>query len=385
MTRRSQQSVLIVCSYTWPYSFGGGINSYYFTRYLKSIGINSKILCYKGVGNGIVNLSVPNAIQVAWYNWNSLFKIISLAWIIPISFFMGVSHNIILVNGAHFVGTYFVILGAKLFRRKVVFRSTLWGDDDPKTLFTDNSLIGQYRGQALIKCNVYHAINPSFTQSFAEIFGENKPVVTVTQGVDIDRFNNSYRLTIAGDQNNVLTIISVGFLIDRKGFKEIFDFLSNLDIPFQYIIVASKRVPEHFHVNRFLIEIENLTEYGSNKLGSNVTFCESVEKIEDYYAKADIILLNSQAEGTPNVIMEAMACGVIPIVKELPGFKNFLVKHDENGYLFDNIKTIEPLLQNIRTNPLLRNKMSEAAAKFARENFSFQQTWDELSKAIANA
>ncbi|HBE41184.1 MAG TPA: hypothetical protein DDW27_08275 [Bacteroidales bacterium] len=53
--------------------------------------------------------------------------------------------------------------------------------------------------------------------------------------------------------------------------------------------------------------------------------------IPDY----DILLMTSFQEGHPIVLLEAMACGIVPVVSLLSGSTDIVVKHGENGYLCD--------------------------------------------------
>ncbi|MEZ4651700.1 MAG: glycosyltransferase [Candidatus Eisenbacteria bacterium] len=52
-----------------------------------------------------------------------------------------------------------------------------------------------------------------------------------------------------------------------------------------------------------------------------VVFHGSLERPEEVVSRAGFLLLPSQAEGLPNVVLEAMACGTIPIVSDLPAMR----------------------------------------------------------------
>jgi glycosyltransferase involved in cell wall biosynthesis len=69
-------------------------------------------------------------------------------------------------------------------------------------------------------------------------------------------------------------------------------------------------------------------------LGDRVLFREFVLRIEDYYRAADLFILPSASEGMPNVLLEAMACGLPCIVTRISGATD-LITHGKSGMLFD--------------------------------------------------
>lgn len=320
--------------------------------------------------------------QVSWCNQNLFFKVVSLLWIIPISFYQGCSNSMVLVVGAHFVGTPFAVFAAKLFNRRVIFRSTLLGDDDPKSLVFDNSIRGRFRRIVLDYCDVFFAINQAFVKQYSDLYGSSKPVVRASQGIDVCRFNNTLRTAKENSDTTTLNIISVGFLIRRKGYLDIFDALSKLTIPFRYVVVSSRKLPNSFsHYD----EMESVVDIGKEKLKGNIIFVESVENIEELYGDADVLLHNSSIEGNPNVVMEAMACGVVPIIRELDGFKDFLIRHGETGFFYTDLGDALNYIGHLYNDPVLMKRMASNTAKFARENFSFERTWKEILNALNHA
>ena len=56
--------------------------------------------------------------------------------------------------------------------------------------------------------------------------------------------------------------------------------------------------------------------------------------IEDYYRTTDLFILPSQNEGMPNVVLEAMSCGLPCVVTRISGTTD-LINHGESGVLFD--------------------------------------------------
>jgi len=72
--------------------------------------------------------------------------------------------------------------------------------------------------------------------------------------------------------------------------------------------------------------------------------------MSDVYHDADILLSTSDHEGTPNVIMEAMASG-LPVVATGVGGVPDLVQHDDGGLICEPdvdclVEAVSKLIQN---------------------------------------
>ncbi|MBM3783706.1 MAG: glycosyltransferase family 4 protein, partial [Acidobacteria bacterium] len=61
-------------------------------------------------------------------------------------------------------------------------------------------------------------------------------------------------------------------------------------------------------------------------------FCPP-DELAGLYAACDFVALPSMYEGMPNVLLEAMACGVVPIASDAGGMRDVLAD-GENGFLF---------------------------------------------------
>ena len=58
-----------------------------------------------------------------------------------------------------------------------------------------------------------------------------------------------------------------------------------------------------------------------------------------------VLLLFSDHEGTPGSVMDAMSCGIVPLCRNMEGIET-LVKHGENGLIFDGSK--EDFVQQLK-------------------------------------
>lgn len=101
-------------------------------------------------------------------------------------------------------------------------------------------------------------------------------------------------------------------------------------------------------------------------------FHQPTSTIEDEYRKADVFCLPSIYEGFPNVLCEAMSCG-LPVICSRVCDNPTIVKENENGLLFDPLDignmaaTIEEF---ILQSPEAKEQMGEKSRKIALEVFS---------------
>ena len=147
---------------------------------------------------------------------------------------------------------------------------------------------------------------------------------TITNFVDTDFFHPAS----TKPSNKVFHLISVG-RIDFQ--KNIINFLKAIklvkdrgyDIHIEWF---GNKFPSYFMLCQEFI----------SKLGVSDTFIfrEASKNIKEEYLKADAFILPSLYEGFPNVICEAMACG-LPILCSAVCDNPLLVKEGQNGFLFD--------------------------------------------------
>ena len=63
---------------------------------------------------------------------------------------------------------------------------------------------------------------------------------------------------------------------------------------------------------------------------------------------ADMVLINSLSEGLSNTMLEAMACGKVVLVKDIPGIR-YLVTHLETGMIFQNEEEMYALISRLKS------------------------------------
>lgn len=157
-----------------------------------------------------------------------------------------------------------------------------------------------------------------------------RPVDVIPNGIDLESYEALPAKSAIRDKlgldNDERIIVFVGTLRPVKGVKyliEALDIIKRKDTTAKLMLVGDG---EERHSLEGRVEELNL--------GSSVTFVGKVpnEKVTQYMAAADILVLPSLSEGFPNVALEAMAVG-LPVVASMVGGLPELIEEGENGFL----------------------------------------------------
>lgn len=197
-----------------------------------------------------------------------------------------------------------------------------------------------------------------------------KKLVTIYNTVDYQRFAPSIR----SDPNHELKLLIVarfskqknisGFL---KAFKLVVDTIKteySIRVDWygdNYYGKAGKpnEKSQFYDEGLALIKELNLEKY--------VHFYPPVENIAEIYKTASALILPSYYEGLPNVVCEAMACG-LPILMSDNCDSGNLVRENENGFLF---------------NPFSVEDMAKKILLFCELSFEEQAQMGKASRRIA--
>lgn len=185
---------------------------------------------------------------------------------------------------------------------------------------------------------------------------------------------NYFKPSIEDAHSDTINILSIGRLEKQKRIDRIINILSELresDIKFNAKIIGSGAMG-------------NELKEQANNLGLFPDFLEFVDTTPDilrYYLWADVFLHTSDFEGTPNVVMEAMACG-LPIVTTHVGDTQKLVDDGITGFLFepDNTTGMVNALKRIANNQHLRKSMGQSARESMLNNYSLNKLHYNLAR-----
>jgi glycosyltransferase involved in cell wall biosynthesis len=185
--------------------------------------------------------------------------------------------------------------------------------------------------------------------------------------VDTERFQPPSRPPEAP-----FTLVAVGRLSKEKRLDRFISILARLRTEHRLnvrgLIVGPGRPNE---------DLEQKLECQARRFGlfpGFVQFLGGVADIQSIYRKAAACVLTSDYEGTPNVLLEAMASG-LPVVASKVGGVPEIVHGGQTGLLLepDNLEGFAAALAELVKNAGLRMEMGRRARNFVEENHSLHR------------
>ena len=158
----------------------------------------------------------------------------------------------------------------------------------------------------------------------------------------------------------------LGSLNYAKLHPDIFDYIRAVDIPLFKL--------EFFGDSEANPEFQRMAE--TPEFSDRVHIRGFTQRPDLAFQEMDlfIYLLNPLHYGTTeNALLEAMACGVVPVVMNNP-VESSIVRHNETGLVVDKPQTFQEEITFLNNNPEERLRLSRAAAKEIRSRFSLEKT-----------
>ncbi|MBE2255791.1 MAG: glycosyltransferase [Ignavibacteria bacterium] len=170
-----------------------------------------------------------------------------------------------------------------------------------------------------------------------------------------------------------ITLLNVGSLTKRKRQDIFIKLISEL---------------KNHDINAFLVgdgpEKENLLTLKDNlNIPANkLLFTGKINNVEDFYLKSDILIISSDFEGTPNVLLEAVNYGLGIIVSDSAGDASNLIKNNVNGFICSNrdIKTYLNAINKYTQNTDLIKLHSDISKDILLKNYSNEKMSHSLLK-----
>jgi len=234
--------------------------------------------------------------------------------------------------------------------------------------------------RALLGADRVFAVADALKQVAVSIGVPAEKVTVVGNGVDTTRFvplDRADARAALGLPSDVPVLISVGGLVERKGFHRVIELLPRLRERWPgliYLVVGGASAEGN---NRPQLE-QQVARLG---LGDTVRFLGSLppDALKQPLSAADVFVLSTRNEGWANVFLEAMACG-LPVVTTDVGGNREVVDRESLGFVvpFGDAEALETALDRALAAPWDR-----AAIRHHAEQNAWDGRVDLLCAAFA--
>ena len=177
--------------------------------------------------------------------------------------------------------------------------------------------------RACTECDAIIAVSNDLRRRICELGVPTEKVLALRNGVDLERFR-----PVDGDDIRASfglelpLLLSVGNLVPEKGHDLVIESLRTL-ADTRLLVVGSGPGEKNL---KMLADVAGVAE--------RVTFLDYVpqDELPSYYSAADALVLASESEGMPNVVLESIACGT-PVIATATGGATEILQVPEAGRL----------------------------------------------------
>ncbi|HRX32373.1 MAG: glycosyltransferase family 4 protein [Bacteroidales bacterium] len=378
-----QKSFCIFTTETLPTLAGDGRNAFLWARIFVEKGFDVQLISLNPNGK-LLPVEVIDSVKIKrilYYTRNKFAKLIYRLRLLNHLFF--VNKKVWVVYGA-MPGHLLILFIGRILRKKVVFRSTLWGFDNASELVTNFKRVKRY---VYRKSSVYWALNSAFVTDWKLNVNSKMPIYLSSQGVDIERFSineekSALRKKLGLPEDTVI-VLMVGHLIERKGFPWVFEWLSEVNGSFVLVHLGNFEAADWDMVSAqnaaMLLNRQKGEAVLSNRL---ILMGGNISAVEEVYKASDIFLLASENEGyPPNSVNEAMAAGLPIVSKNIVGASDY-IQNNDNGFLFETKKEFIGCLSRLVNDEKLRLKMGQMSLSKTILYNSIQSVTDEFIRYL---
>lgn len=176
-------------------------------------------------------------------------------------------------------------------------------------------------------------------------------------------YNSKINIKKKISKSSKIKIVTVCRLSKEKGIVELIHLLSEMGKSYYLDIVGNG--PDYQYLKRIRDELG---------LRNNIKFIGYVdnEKVRKLISKYDIYINNSDFEGFPNTVVEALSVGVPVLASQSYGGINEIIKDKKTGLIYKNLDQLKQKLKLIKENKLEfkinKQKINKHLTKFSDKN-----------------
>lgn len=181
--------------------------------------------------------------------------------------------------------------------------------------FPQLPLMGRAIRWALSRATRLIALSDEIAEAMRSLGADREKITTIPNGVDCQRFRPRdqaaarRRLGLPLDRPIVL---SVGYRLERKGFHLLVEAMAQIRRRVPNVLALMVGGPARWGEDYTPVIQRKIAEHD---IADNVRLVGSQppDQLPDWYNAADLFTLLTSREGSPNVVLEALACG-LPVV-----------------------------------------------------------------------
>lgn len=274
--------------------------------------------------------------------------------------------------------------------KPTIYESVLLGSDTPGAMLEES--LGTIKYKLLRKFSSILAISQGIADDYLDHGFLPEQVHMQMNSIDTDIFKPVWdptakqRLKESFDlppDKNVLLFI--GSLIHRKGVdmlvEAFMDAARNDHKLFLWLVGPKDRSENGSIDDAFVSNIRKqiLTADLTERVKIQGIISDR-NRLAEAYQAADVFVFPSRNEGLPNVVLEAMACGLPVIVSELPGLKH-VVEPGQNGIIvpIGDIDALSAEIQTVADDQALASRLGRHAPLYIESVHGFETWQNEIT------
>jgi len=203
------------------------------------------------------------------------------------------------------------------------------------------------------------------TSKYLKKYVDPKKVIIIQNGVDVHLFKPHRK------KNK--NIVFVGRLVKQKNVSTIIESLKDLN---EFKLIIAGDGPQRKN-------LENLSKI----FKVNVKFLGVIEynRLPKVYNMAQVFILSSLREGNPKSLLEAMACGCVPIGADVEGINN-IIKNNYNGLLVEtDPKSLKKAIIKLFNTPKLIENYSKKARQYIQKEHDIDKLLTKETQLLLNS
>lgn len=243
-------------------------------------------------------------------------------------------YDIIHSHGAYYKNSIIGLIG-KLLKKGTVAKISMSNND---LSGMEHGFYGRIHNKLFNMFDSCISISPEISAELSRLVLSHKRIKELSNGVDSDKFKpvsqeHKEQLRQKLKLPSGVIFLYVGGISERKNVEWLVKTWSDIfretpDVSLVLVGPASREDSRRTLIN-------SLIDYAAkNSFTRKVFFREYTDAIEKYFQAADIFILPSKNEGMPNVLIEAMSCGLACMATRVSGASKLIID-GKTGLFFD--------------------------------------------------